>query len=145
MAPLEQPNNAGSSGGVSSHHVYVKSEEHGWVPARLRSIDKGKNQAVVEMDEYPDEQSMLSGGGAKKEDGKENLVTIDLRDYQGGVLPLQNTEEGGELAEFEDMVDLPYLHEVRLQVLLVTHPMQMFLKEILFECGIFMPKPPLVF
>ena len=40
--------------------------------------------------------------------------TILLKDYPGQTLPLQNVDEQGVLQQVEDMVDLPFLHEVRL-------------------------------
>ena len=37
---------------------------------------------------------------------------IDLAEYPGGILPMQNVDSSGRLEEYKDMVDLPFMHEV---------------------------------
>ena len=88
--------------------VYILHKEFAWHPATLIKTEGGK--ATVEVPIYPDEQSIASDGGraAKK---KETQV-IDLKHYTANVLPLQNVDSNGDLIEFPDMVELPYLHEV---------------------------------
>jgi len=83
------------SGGSSatSNHVYVHSEEHKWIPATLLRTD-GETATV-----------RITGDKAEEK--------IKLADYPNKVLPLQNVDEDGKLNEVEDMVDLPFLHEVR--------------------------------
>ena len=39
-------------------------------------------------------------------------MTVEMKDYPNSALPLQNVDEHGNLNEVEDMVDLPFLHEV---------------------------------
>ena len=77
---------------AGSGFVYIHSEEQVWTPARL--LRTNAKNAKVE----------LEGGEVR---------TVDLSDYPNNVLPLQNVNETGELNEVEDMVQLPFLHEVR--------------------------------
>lgn len=82
------------TGGSSStsNHVYIHSKEHKWVPASLLRTD-GETATVRVTDTKTEE-------------------TIKLTDYPNNVLPLQNVDEHGKLKEVDDMVDLPFLHEV---------------------------------
>jgi hypothetical protein len=89
--------------------VYVRSEDHGWVPARVVRMHDEQQEAVVAIDRCDDEQEMLLCGTGKEV----NTFTVSLKSYFGNVLPLQNTGDRGELKEYEDMADLMYLHEVR--------------------------------
>jgi hypothetical protein len=50
-------------------------------------------------------------GGKKAKNWIE--AEVDLSDYNKGVLPMQNVDENGNLRKFADMVELPFLHEVR--------------------------------
>lgn len=93
---------------AAHHHVYYRSDDHGWIPARVRSIDENNHEAIVTVDNYEDEQGILQCGS---DDYNSIPIAVDLRAYPEGVLPLQNTTEAGELLEYEDMVDMPYLHE----------------------------------
>lgn len=90
-------------------NVLVKDPTWGWIPAVQRSTEKGK--AIVDVWQYPDEQSIACDNG-KNAKGKYETKTIDLKDYDNGVLPLQNVDLNGALTEVADMVKLPYLHEV---------------------------------
>ena len=94
---------------MSDSHVYVQCKKHHWVPARI--VEKRKDSAVVSVPQYRDEQSILSdaGKGALKYVRK----TVKLSSYTNAVLPLQNVDEMGWLDEEKDMVNLPFLHEVR--------------------------------
>ncbi len=97
---------------MSDSHVYVRSKEHHWVPARVvGDAADATDRLVVSVPRYTNEQSILSDGG-KGATSYERL-TIDLNDYPNKVLPLQNVNEIGFLNEEGDMVDLPFLHEVR--------------------------------
>lgn len=101
----------------SSSYVYIVHKEYGWHPATLEKIDGTKGH--VSVPEYPDEQSIKSDGGRGAK--KHNSMTVDLKKYPGGVLPLQNVDKNGNLIEFPDMVELPFLHEVRRVVYTVEH------------------------
>ena len=90
-------------------NVLVKDPQWGWIPAVQRSVEKGK--AAVDVWTYPDEQSIACDNG-KAAKGKFESRKVDLKDYDNGVLPLQNVDSNGALNEVADMVKLPYLHEV---------------------------------
>jgi hypothetical protein len=92
----------------TSNHVYVKSDEYAWVPARLLESDGEK--ATVSIPHYRDEQAIQSDGGRGSKTSSK--VVVELKDYPTRALYLQNVDEEGNLREVEDMVDLPFLHEV---------------------------------
>lgn len=93
----------------TSNNVYVLSEDYGWVPARV--IESTDTEATVSIPQYKDEQSIQSDGGRLAEGS--DRKTIKLNAYPNKALPLQNVDERGVIKEVEDMVDLPFLHEVR--------------------------------
>lgn len=91
-------------------YVYITSEDHAWVPARV--IHSDGNKATVVVQKYKNEPEMLVN--TEKISGLSiREKTVDLREYPNGVLPMQNTDDRGKLGYYEDMVNLPYLHEVR--------------------------------
>ena len=100
----------------TSNRVYIKSEEHGWLPAKLVShhaadgdgSSGGGGTVTVSVRKYADQNHIQSDGDGP---GKTEQITIDLSDYDGRVLPLQNVHEDGTLRMVPDMVDLPFLHE----------------------------------
>lgn len=98
----------GSGDKKSASFVYILNKDYAWHPATLEKTEGTK--AHVSVPQYPDEKSIASDGGraAKK---RENQV-VDLKHYPNQVLPLQNVDSNGDLIEFPDMVELPYLHEV---------------------------------
>lgn len=88
--------------------MYVRSDEFAWVPARV--VENDGTTAKVAIPQYEDEFAIKSDGGKSATGFK--TETVKLKDYQGGVLPLQNLGPDGNMTEVNDMVDLPYLHEV---------------------------------
>ena len=94
---------------LTSHHVYVKSKEYSWLPARL--VDVNDNEATVQLFEHSNEQEI--GYGRRR---KISHHTVKLDDYPNRALPIQNTNADGVLHEVPDMVDLAFLHEVRGQI-----------------------------
>lgn len=98
---------------MSDSHVFVRSKDHLWVPARV--VETKGDFVTVSIPQYVDEQRILSDGG--KGAVKHARETVDLKDYPNKVLPLQNVDEMGWLNEERDMVDLPFLHEVRFATL----------------------------
>jgi hypothetical protein len=90
-------------------HVYVKDEESCWAPAlQLRSAG---GQATILRPLFKTEQQMLQCGARDKQKyGKEEKV--DLKSYPSGVLPMQNVDSSGNLEDYKDMVELPFMHEV---------------------------------
>lgn len=99
----------GEGGGGTSNNVYIRSEEYAWIPARL--VEQDKTSAKVAIPQYANEESIMSDGG-KAAIGFKSAI-VKLADYQNHSLPLQNVGKDGALKELDDMVDLPYLHEVR--------------------------------
>lgn len=89
----------------TSNHVYVHSTDHSWVPARVVEYQEGA--VVVSVARFKDEDSIQCCNS----NGKSDSETIQLKNYTNQQLPLQNVNENGLLAEVEDMVDLPFLHE----------------------------------
>jgi hypothetical protein len=94
---------------ATSNYVYVQSKDFAWVPARV--VEVRENEAVVQVHRYPNEQAIVSDCGRSALRGSEPTI-VKLADYPNNALPLQNISEEGILQEVEDMVDLPFLHEV---------------------------------
>jgi hypothetical protein len=97
-----------NEGGATANNVYIRDDEFAWIPARL--IEQNKDTAKVAVPQYENEESILSDGG-KGAIGFKSM-TVKLKDYAAQTLPLQNVGKNGVLKEVDDMVDLPYLHEV---------------------------------
>lgn len=89
--------------------VYVHDKQFAWIPGTL--VSSSGDKAVVSCPKYASEQAICSDGGKTAKGVEER--TINLKDYPHKVLPLQNVNGSGNLEAFPDMVQLPYLHEVR--------------------------------
>ena len=98
----------GDGGGGTANNVYIRSDEFAWIPARL--VEQDKDTAKVAIPQYESEEFIASDGGKAAVGFKSAIVK--LKDYQNRSLPLQNVGKDGKLKEVDDMVDLPYLHEV---------------------------------
>lgn len=98
----------GGGAAATSNMVYVLDKEFAWVPARL--LEMNGDKAKVSIPSYADEASILSDGGKGAKSWREEMVS--LKHYPGKTLPMQNTDKSGNLVPKEDMVDLPFLHEV---------------------------------
>jgi myosin-5 len=73
-------------------NVFVKNEDHAWLPARI--LEQTEDEAIVQVYDL--------------EDGKPRpgTTTVQLKDYPPqNALPLQNVNE------HSDLIDLPFLHE----------------------------------
>lgn len=101
--------------GVSSHelktsnHVYLLDPVDSWIPCQVVER-RSSTEAVVSIPQYRNQQSIKCDGGRSAL--RKNNKHIDLTKYSNQALPLQNVDEDGRLKQVEDMVDLPYLHEV---------------------------------
>ena len=91
-------------------YVYIRSKDNAWVPGRLTESD-GKSATVV-VQKYKNEQEMIQNS-SKTSGITVDHVEVNLKEYENGLLPLQNVDDRGRLSDYEDMVNLPYLHEVR--------------------------------
>ena len=91
-----------------SAYVFVRDPEYAWIPAIKESTtDK---TAVVRIPQYASEQATVCDGGATAQGWEEEEVP--LKEYNRGVLPMQNVDQNGFLKSYPDMVNLPFLHEV---------------------------------
>jgi hypothetical protein len=112
------------AGSRTSNYVYIMSDEYAWLPGRVvdytqtRSGDgttaKDVLQANVSVPFFKNEDAIQSGpqSSSSSARGKATIHTVKLAAYPSRSLPLQNVDEEGRLQEVEDMVDLPFLHEV---------------------------------
>jgi len=99
-------------GGEKSAYVFIRDPEWAWIPA----IKGGSNDktASVRVPQYADEQATICDGGATAKGW--NDEEVPLKDYNRGVLPMQNVDPSGCLMSYPDMVNLPFLHEVCIYV-----------------------------
>eukprot|EP00563_Minutocellus_polymorphus_P010328 CAMPEP_0181069628 /NCGR_PEP_ID=MMETSP1070-20121207/27054_1 /TAXON_ID=265543 /ORGANISM="Minutocellus polymorphus, Strain NH13" /LENGTH=88 /DNA_ID=CAMNT_0023150459 /DNA_START=713 /DNA_END=975 /DNA_ORIENTATION=- len=84
---------SGNNADQTSNRVYIKSDEDGWVPAKLISHDADGATATVSVWSYADQNQIQSDGDNNASESHE--VTVDLSAYAGRVLPLQNVGEDG--------------------------------------------------
>jgi hypothetical protein len=95
--------------------VYIRSKDHSWQPVlQIKVHDCGK-KATICKPIFKDEQSMLhcNKNRDKQKYARDNEV-VDLVDYPNHVLPMQNVDSDGNLDDYKDMVELPFMHEVRM-------------------------------
>lgn len=110
-----------------SNYVYILDAEHSWIPAQVTNRTKQKTTTSdnniddtpvtimhVSVPHYKNEQAIQCDGGrtAKSFQKMEIDLTKETAKYPSQHLPLQNVNNEGELQVVEDMVDLPFLHEV---------------------------------
>lgn len=95
-----------------TQYVFIRDPEYAWVPAIKLGGDATK--ALVKVPSYPTEQKILCDGGAGAKEWTEDEV--ELKDYNKGVLPMQNVDGSGNLKPYADMVELPFLHEVSVSI-----------------------------
>ena len=113
----QQQQGVGGDGGVSLHelkkvsHAYILDKEDSWIPCQVVEQNSSTGEVVVSIPEYKDQQSIKCDAGRTAK--RKNRKTVLLKDYPNQALPLQNVDEDGRLKQVEDMVDLPFLHEVR--------------------------------
>ena len=94
--------------GDKSAYVFIRDPEYAWIPA----IKEGSSDKIaqVRVPQYRDEQSTICDGGATATGWEDEEVP--LKEYNRGVLPMQNVDGNGFLKAYPDMVNLPFLHEV---------------------------------
>ena len=92
--------------------VYIRSADNSWVPV-LQVKPSANGKATISRPIYKDEQQMLHCGQGVKLKFNKQHETIDLSKYQNNILPLQNVDGNGNLEDYKDMVELPFMHEVR--------------------------------
>jgi hypothetical protein len=97
----------------SQSGVYVKDNDHGWLPANVLSYEGDNANVVVHIIPPSSQEEGGCQNTCSSEDAMKEERTVKLKDYDDGTLPLQNIDEGGNLLVVPDMCDLPSLHEVR--------------------------------
>jgi hypothetical protein len=118
---------SGSSGHNSNHHhpfVYVRCPQNAWIPARILSTVTGPTgipeTAVVQLlpwhtgdsSSSASSEDIVSSNNSAEQQPQQRTVALD--DYPNRSLPLQNLQgSDGTLRVVADLVDLPFLHEVR--------------------------------
>lgn len=91
--------------------VYLKSADHGWIPAlQLKEVSSG-TKARVAIPKFKHENDILTCGKMSK---AKLMDTVDIafKYYDHNVLPVQNVDAHGNLEDYKDMVELPFMHEV---------------------------------
>jgi hypothetical protein len=94
----------------NANHVYIRDDTYSWVPAQVLERPTDAATVVVNVPLYINEQAIQCDGGKKAR--KWERRSCDLTLYPNHALPLQNVNAEGSLQVVEDMVDLPFLHEV---------------------------------
>ena len=112
-------NSGGSNNDIYQHsnYVYILDPDHSWIPAQITDR-KPDNQIIhLSVPQYKTEQAIQCDGGRTAKSFKKMEINVNdpktskMMDGQAH-LPLQNVNNQGELQVVEDMVDLPFLHEV---------------------------------
>ena len=99
--------------------VYLRSDDHGWIPALQLKVYN--NKATVAVPKFKKEQDMVTCPKERKRIYYHDNQVIDLADYPNNVLPMQNLDVSGNLMDYKDMVELPFMHEVSLSRVLVLY------------------------
>jgi len=89
----------------NTNHIYIHDPEHSWIPAQV--VDRSGSNFDLSIPRYRNEQSITCDGGRAALRFEKR--TIHRESTQ---LYLQNVDTEGRLNVVEDMVDLPFLHEV---------------------------------
>jgi hypothetical protein len=112
--------------------VYLKSANHTWVPALQLKVHNGK--ATVGVPKFNNgESDMMTCAKASKTFPYHDNQIVDLKDYPNGILPMQNVDSNGNLEEYKDMVDLPFMHEVRIETASLIRKSKMTLTWFLYN------------
>jgi myosin-5 len=96
--------------GEKSAYVFIRDPEYAWIPA-IKDTSNDKT-AQVRVPQYASEQATICDGGATAKGWEDEEVA--LKEYNRGVLPMQNVDGNGYLKSYPDMVNLPFLHEAGL-------------------------------
>lgn len=82
-----------------------------WIPAILIQ-QNGTKDAIVSVPMYKSDQELFDIGTDSKLKFEADHRIVDLKDYDNNVLPMQNVAPNGNLEDYKDMVELPFMHEV---------------------------------
>jgi hypothetical protein len=112
----------GNHGHIHNNHhpfVYVRCTQNAWVPARVLSTVTDPatgipETAVVQLLPWHSGADGVSSNASDLHAAQSQRQTVALDDYPHRSLPLQNLQgSDGTLRVVADLVDLPFLHEVR--------------------------------
>jgi hypothetical protein len=99
--------------GEESSPVYVRSVDHIWVPAVQLKVHPCGRKATIAVPKLMNEHDMLHGTKVSRTTYQnQDHQIVSLSDYPNNVLPMQNVDCHGNLQDYMDMVDLPFMHEV---------------------------------
>lgn len=93
--------------------VYLRSADHTWIPALQLKTHNGKATVSLPMFKNGEKDMMNCAKESKAFPYNRDNQVVELKDYPNGVLPMQNVDANGNLEEYKDMVDLPFMHEVQ--------------------------------
>lgn len=103
-----------NGGGEDVTPVYLRSVDHSWIPALQLNVHPCGTKATVAVPKYRNGEDDMLHCAKNSQSYKYNRnETVNLNDYPNKVLPMQNVDCKGNLEDFMDMVDLPFMHEVR--------------------------------
>lgn len=100
---------------MTPHHnetvtpVYIRSTENSWVPALQLKTYNGK--ATVTVPKFVTEKDILQCPKPSRSQKYHDNIIVDMNDYANNVLPLQNVNAHGQLEDFMELKDLPFMHE----------------------------------
>jgi hypothetical protein len=93
----------------TANHVYILDPVDSWIPGQV--VERSSSERVeVSIPEYKNQQAIQCDAGRSAK--RKHRKSIDLTAYANHALPLQNVDANGRLNQVDDMVDLPFLHEV---------------------------------
>lgn len=121
--PQQHTKNTATNNNQSAHHVYIMDEtndDHSWIPAQILerptiATNTTSQTFIVNVPRYKNQQAIQCDGGRSAQTWERRTVEI----HTNTDLPLQNVNAQGQLQMVEDMVDLSFLHEVRVIILLL--------------------------
>ena len=91
--------------------VYVEDKDSSWAVALQLHRPGNANKATIVRPIFKTENQMMQCGKVGKiKFGPEE--TVDLTKYPNKCLPMQNVDSEGNLDDYKDMVELPFMHEV---------------------------------
>lgn len=97
-----------------------------WIPAIQLASDSNQATVSIPLLSSINEQYDLIGCGTTTNSKSKKIVkfasnhyTIPLNEYDNHVLPMQNVDANGNLEDYKDMVELPFMNEVCISILFI--------------------------
>jgi myosin-5 len=101
---------------MTDQHVYIRHKDFAWIPAQLIDQDNNKKTATVTHLDYTSESQINADASSSVSTSSSRppkhskTVTVQLKDYPNGSLPLQNVVDN-RIKVVADMIELSFLHE----------------------------------